>query len=98
MKTTPLSDLERFEVVQAMFPELLGEDADLGGEEDVIYEQFDIGPEEFDKLVGRLVLLAPLMESPLTGKLSHCLGSVSVNQDGNMLMMACVKRDFTTEE
>ena len=94
MKTTALSDLERFEIVQAMFPDQLGEDADIGDEEDVIYENFNIDPEDFDKLVGHLVMFAPLMQSPLTGKSHHVLGQMSISADGQSLnMLAIVKRE-----
>ena len=75
MKPQPLSDLERFEIVMAMFPDKLNdEEHDLGDEEEIIWQEFNIGPEEFDVLVGRLVMLAPVLQSPLTGKLYHTLG------------------------
>lgn len=91
-KHQPLNDLERFELVQAMYPEKLGENADMGDELDVIEEELGIDPDAFDDLVGRLVMLAPVMQSPLSSTIHHVLGEVIVN-GSNMHMTAMVKRE-----
>lgn len=86
-----LSLLERFEIAQAMFPDRLNdEDHDIGDAELIIEQEFDMEPEAFDRLVGRLVMLAPAMQSPLTGKLVHALG---VTDFKNGQFIAAVKRE-----
>lgn len=86
----PLDDLERFELLQAMFPGLLHEDADLGDEEEIL-DELGIDPEVFDELMARAVMCAMPMSSPLSGEGHHVLGQVSVS-DGQVHMMAAVKR------
>lgn len=94
MKSQPLSDLERFEIVQAMFPDRLNEeDHDLGDEEEILWDEFSINPEDFDELVGRLVMLTPVLQSPMTGKLYHTLGRT----DGKAFISA-VKREVRQAE
>ncbi len=92
-KIQPLSDLERFDLLQAMFPGALSDD-DAGWDamEDLVYDRFNIDVEDFDRLVGHLVMCAPIMGSPLTGTQHHVLGSAKVS-DGQVLMMAAVKRE-----
>jgi hypothetical protein len=88
----PLTDLERFELLQIMFPQELGEDADLGDEEDLLFDKFDLEPEQFDQLVGHLVMCAPVLISPLSGAAHHVLGETII-KDGQQHVMAAVKRD-----
>lgn len=93
MKYYPLTLLERFEVVMAMFPDKLNdEDHDLGDEEDIIEEEFGMDPADFDKLVGRLVTLAPIQQSPMSGELHHVLGSVKLVGESQRIT-AAVKRE-----
>lgn len=94
MSVQPLDDLERFEIMQAMFPDEVGDDNEAWDNlEDTIHEKFNIDVEDFDLLVGHLVMCAPVMGSPLTGKQNHVLGSVSIN--GNQLqVVAAVKREY----
>lgn len=88
----PLDDLERFELLQAMFPGLLHEDADLGDEEEIL-DELGVDPEVFDELMARAVLCAMPMQSPLSGQAHHVLGQVSI-ADGQINMMAAVKREI----
>lgn len=91
----PLDSLERFELIQAMFPGHLGEDADLGDEEAIIEVTLGIDPESFDELVGRLVMFAPVMSSPLSGEAHHVLGQVTIT-GFNQQITAIVKREAVT--
>lgn len=92
MKARRLDDLERFEVMQAMFPDELTDDNDLGDEEPLIYEKFAMEVDDFDLLVGHLVMLAPIQQAPLTGKLHHVLGTIKIVGDSQMIT-AAVKRE-----
>tara|TARA_A100001391_G_C4861570_1_gene222648 strand:- start:159 stop:479 length:321 start_codon:yes stop_codon:yes gene_type:complete len=92
-KFYPLTDLERFDLLQAMFPgELSDDDAGWDQMDELVTNKFDIDPEDFDRLVGRLVMCAPVMTSPISGTQHHVLGSVKVS-DGQVLMTAAVKRE-----
>lgn len=97
-KYYPLTDLERFEVVQAMFPDEVGDDNEAWDNiEDTIWDKFEISGENFDVLVGRLVMLAPIQQSPMSGDLHHALGTIKI--DGNCQMMtAAVKREVQPDE
>lgn len=94
MSIQPLNDLERFDIMQAMFPDEVGDDNEAWDNlEDMIWEKFSINVEDFDRLVGHLVMCAPVMGSPLAGKQNHVLGSVSIN--GNQQhVVAAVKREY----
>lgn len=93
MNIRPLNDLERFEVMQAMFPEEIADDNGAWDNiEDTIWEKFEIDGEHFDLLVGHLAMLAPVQQSPLTGSLHHVLGTVKVVGDSQMIT-AAVKRE-----
>lgn len=97
-KIQPLSDLERFDLLQAMFPgELSDDDNGWDAMEDLVYDKFNIDAEDFDLLVGHLVMCAPAMGSPLTGTAHHVLGKISIS-DGQQQMMAAVKREAATQE
>ena len=98
MNIKPLDDLERFEVMQAMFPDEIWDDNDaLDDIEDMIWEKFSINIEDFDLLVGHLAMLAPIQQSPLTGNLHHVLGTVKVVGDGQIIT-AAVKREAQQSE
>lgn len=91
-KYEPLSDLERFELLQAMYPDRLTDDSDLGDEEEIL-EDIGIDPEAFDEIMGRAVWCATPLRSPLTGKAAHVLGRVSIVDD-HIHMVAAVKREI----
>lgn len=94
--TRPLNDIERFELVMMMFPDQLNEEEnDIGDEEYVIDRELEIAPEDFDLLVGRLMAVAPVMESPLTGHKHHVLG-VTDFEAGSFI--AAVKREVSQAE
>lgn len=96
MSIQPLDDLERFEIMQAMFPDEVGDDNEAWDNlEDTIWEKFSINVEDFDLLVGHLVMCAPVMGSPMTGKQNHVLGSVSINGNQQQVV-AAVKREYQT--
>lgn len=89
----PLDDLERFEIMQAMFPDEISDDNDAWDNiDDIIWDKFEIDAENFDDLVGRLVMLAPVMSSPLTNTVHHTLGRITI-ADGQQNIVAAVKRD-----
>lgn len=93
-KIKNLDELERFEVVAAMFPDKLNDDEnDIGDEEDIIIDEFNITPEKFDYLVAKLTFLAPVMQSPLTGERHHSLGHIEITEQGQSIT-ALVKRKF----
>lgn len=97
-KIQPLSDLERFDLLQAMFPGELSDDDDgWDAMEDLVYDKFNIDAEDFDRLVGHLVMCAPVMGSPLTGTQHHVLGSISVS-NGQQHVMAAVKREAAIQQ
>lgn len=79
-KIQPLNDLERFELLQIIFPGELSDD-DEGWEamEDLVYDRFNIDAEDFDFLVGHLVTCAPVLGSALSGAQYHVLGSVFID-------------------
>lgn len=93
MNYYPLSDLERFEVMQAMFPDEIGDDNEAWDTiEDTIWDKFEIAGEDFDRLVGHLTMLAPIQQSPMSGELHHVLGTVKIVGD-RQLITAAVKRE-----
>ena len=93
----PLTDLERFELVQIMYPdEITEDDAGWDAVEGLIYEKFNIDVEDFDNLVGRLVMCAPVIGSPLTGSQHHALGSVTL-VEGRQMVVAAVKREAQSD-
>ena len=98
MKYYPLSDLERFDVMQAMFPGEIGDDNDAWDHiEDSIWDKFEIDGENFDRLVGRLVTLAPIQQSPMSGELHHVLGTIEI-VNGSQMITAAVKREVQLPE
>lgn len=96
-KYKPLDDLEMFELLQAAYP---GRFPDEGGDESWEAAQEFIeelsGFDEIADLLGRVVMLSMPMESGLTKRLSHCLGTVTIKQ-GSAQMMAAVRRDAVEE-
>lgn len=91
-KAIPLNDLERFELLQAIYPERLGDDADFGDEEELLHEMC-VDPVSFDEIMGRVALCTMPMSSPISGEPHHVLGSVTI-ADGRVHMMAAVKREI----
>lgn len=93
----PLTALERFELLQTMFPdEVTDDEAGWAAIFALIYEKFNIEVDDFDNLVGHLVMCAPVMGSPLTGSQHHVLGSVTL-VEGQQIIVAAVKREAQSE-
>ena len=93
----PLDDLEMFELLQIAYPDKFPGDDDETFEAAQDFADSISGWEEIADLLGRVVMMAPLMSSPLTDTPRHCLGSISL-RDGQMLMRAAVTRDYTGQE
>lgn len=73
MKVQPLTDLEIFELMQAMFPgkysdEDSGFSSALHDWEGLLEEYF------LEEIVAKVVMLTPKFESPITGEVFHALG------------------------
>lgn len=89
MQHTPIDDLERFDVMRALFPDEITDDDDGWEKTDELIEsKFDCDPETFDLIVGHLIRLAPVHQSPLTGKLYHVLGTISITENAQSIIAA----------
>lgn len=88
----PLDDLEMFELLQAAYPERFpGDDDDTWDAVQGFADEIS-GWDDVADLLGRVVMLTMPMESGLTKRLSHCLGSLVVD-GGNVHMVSVVRRD-----
>lgn len=98
MKTAkPLDELEMFELLQAAYPEKFPGDDDETWDAAQNFADEISGWEDVADLLGRVVMLSMPMQSGLTGRLSHCLGRVTI-RDGQAHMVAAVRRDVQTSE
>lgn len=94
---TPLDDLEMHEVLSLIYPEHIRSDEDQYFElsQDACEQVIDLG-DGFEvtlaDLLGRVAMLTMPMQNSLDGRLSHCLGKVTV-KDGQVDMLAAVRRD-----
>lgn len=91
MKARALDDLEMFELLRAAYPEKFKDDEDETWE---AAQEFADEIEGFDAvadLLGRVVMLTMPMASGITGRLSHCLGVVTI-EGGAAQMIAAVRR------
>ena len=96
-KTKPLTDIEMHEILRLIYPEHIRNDDD---------EYFELSSEACEAtidlgdgykvtladLLGKIVMLTMPMQSPLTQKLSHCLGEIVFN-GASAYMRAAVRRD-----
>lgn len=73
--TGPIDDIELFELMQKLYPGRFKED-EFESErfEDFILEEFEVGPEQLQEIIGKLLPAVPLQKQPLSGGLAHCLG------------------------
>lgn len=81
MNHTPLSDLELYELFLVAYPEIYSGQEECDALWDRVLEHVDdvfSDPEEARDFLGRLVMMTNPMSSPLTGRLNHVLGKVSV--------------------
>ena len=87
----PLDDLEMFELLKAAYPERFPDEEDATWD---AAQQFadEISGWDATRLLECVVLLTMPMRSGLTNRLSHCLGTVSVNGK-RVHMDAAVRRD-----
>jgi hypothetical protein len=92
MKAKPLDDLELFDLMKAAYPEKFEGDDDETWEAVQQFADDLAGWQDVAELLGRVVMLTMPMKSGLTKRLSHCLGTVTVN-DGGAQMIAAVRRD-----
>ena len=102
MKARPLDDLEMHELLRLIYPKHIQNDDD---------EFFDLSAEvcasatiylgdgfkvTLADLLGRVVMLTMPMRTGMTGRLSHCLGAVTI-RNGEAHMIAAVRRDASTD-
>lgn len=91
-KAIPLDDLEMFDLLRAAYPEKFPNDDDNTWEAAQQFADEISGWEDVADLLGRVVMLTMPMESGMTKRLSHCLGTVTINK-GVAQMDAAVRRD-----
>ena len=92
MKCKPLDDLEAFELLRAAYPEKFTNDDDETWDAAQNFVDEISGWDEIADLLGRVAMLTMPMESGITKRLSHCLGTVEI-KDGQVYMTAAVRRD-----
>ena len=96
-KPKPLDDLEMHEVLRLIYPQHIRSDDDAYFElsADACETTVDLG-DGFEvtlaDLLGRVAMVTMPMQSGLDGKLSHCLGAVTI-RDGQVAVLAAVRRD-----
>lgn len=91
---TPASDLELYEVIVAAYPDKFDENAEGDIWDDVMeFVEEEIGDTEaIMELIGRMVYLTNPMQSAIAGKVSHCIGPVTINNN-QAHMMSAIQRD-----
>tara|TARA_R110000851_G_C13018864_1_gene559977 strand:- start:549 stop:854 length:306 start_codon:yes stop_codon:yes gene_type:complete len=50
---------------------------DDGDYDQLVYDKFEVGFDEFAKIAEALLLLAPIVESPLSGDKYHCFADIA---------------------
>lgn len=91
----PLDDLEMHEILRLIYPQHIKSDEDeyFEASQDVCEVWVPLGDGvkvELADLLGRVVMLT--MQSPLSGKLAHCLGELTKHGD-DWQMRAAVRRE-----
>lgn len=92
MKPEPLDDLEMFELLQLAYPGQFDGDDEEAWDKALSFADELSGFDQLADLLGRVVIMAPTMESPLTKRLYHVLGRLEPMKDGNYAMIAVVRR------
>lgn len=98
MKPTPLDDLEMHEVLRLCYPDHIRSDDDeyFALSQEVCAEAtVDLGDGfavKLSDLLARVVMLTSPLVSSLSGRMSHCLGAVTVN-GAEVDMVVAVRRD-----
>ena len=103
MNVKPLDDMEMHDLLRLLYPDHIRSDDDeyFNLSQSICMDAtVDLGggfePTLAD-LLGRVVMLTMPMESGLTRRLSHCLGTVTI-KDGSAQMLAAVRRDAAMQE
>lgn len=96
-KPHPLDDLEMHELLRLLYPEHIRSDEDQYFElsQNACEQVIDLGDGfkvTLADLLGRVAMLTMPMQNSLDGRLSHCLGKVTI-KDGQVDMLAAVRRD-----
>jgi hypothetical protein len=98
MKHKPLDDLEMHELLRLCYPDHIKNDDDeffdlsAGICAGAMIDLGDGVEVSLADLLGRVVMLTMPMRTGMTGRLSHCLGEVTI-RDGSADMVAAVRRD-----
>lgn len=89
----PLSDLEMYELLKVAYPERFPETTEDDWDDVLEFAEEEIfGFEDLADLLGRVVMIAPVMNSVLGSNPRHCLGDVRII-DGQVQMTAAVSRE-----
>ena len=86
-----MSELEMFEVLQALFPGELQDDCNYDRLDEIISEKFEVGIDEFCNIASHLIYLTPKLKSALGGKTVHAFGLEGVGNDS--FFIAMMKRE-----
>lgn len=103
MKAKPLDDLEMHELLRLIYPDHIKNDDDeffdlsAGICAESMVDLGDGFEVSLADLLGRVVMLTMPMRAGMTGRLSHCLGAVTI-KDGVVDMVAAVRRDTKQEK
>lgn len=96
-KPRPLTDLEMFELLQIAYPEKFTDESDDSWDEAMDFAECISGFDNLADLLGRVVMMAMPMTSPLTGEAHHVLGKINIS-GGEVFMMAAVKRPMESQK
>lgn len=96
-KPEPLDDLEMHELLRLLYPEHIRSDDDAYFElsQQACEATVDLGggfEVPLSDLLARVSMLTMPMQSGMTGRMSHCLGEVTIT-NGAAQMLAAVRRD-----
>lgn len=89
----PLDDFEMFELLRAAYPDKFTDDENETWEAAQQFADEIAGFDDIADLLGRVAMLTMPMESGITKRLSHCIGTVTIT-DGMAHMIAAVRRDI----
>ncbi len=93
MKAIPLDDLEMMELLMAIYPEHFPEDSEdaYSTANEILHEEIALNEHTWVRigdLLGRVLMLTPIVESPLSGVKYHAF----VKRMGQDTMLAIAKR------
>lgn len=93
----PLSDLEMYELIYAAYPEKFRsiEDEDECMDAVINYIEDTYGFDDLADLLGRVVMMSYPLQSSLSKKHYHTLGTFQLSEDKkNIVIQALVKREY----